>query len=146
MTPFSFITRTCQALCFGLFLSCGLAAAQSIAAGANEPSTAPKANTATAPADASVGEFGVSLKIRNTSIFPVRIDLPGVMQANFLPFSESSASVSPGQALYFNYRGKRTLLGRVTTRERSQVIVINEWVAQRSAELAQSSEADAPRD
>jgi hypothetical protein len=82
-----------------------------------------------------VEPFPVSLKVRNTSLFPVRADIPGLMQANFLPFSTSYAGVPVGQEIYFDFEGKRTLLLRIESAERNQEIIINEVVAKRRAEL-----------
>jgi hypothetical protein len=77
----------------------------------------------------------VGLTIRNAGLLSLRIDIPGVMQANFSPMSDSGATLQRGQELYFQYRGKRTLLTRIDTQKPGDVLLINEIVAKRRAEL-----------
>jgi hypothetical protein len=102
----------------------------------------PAKTPAEAPATTEQAEpFPISLKIRNTSLFPVAVDIPGLMQANFLPLSTSGASVPVGQELYFKFEGERTLLTRIEGTERVQEIVINEVVAKRRAALQNARRA-----
>jgi hypothetical protein len=84
---------------------------------------------ATAPAAAA------NLVLQNTSVLPVSLEIPGVMDPTLYPLSKSYVTLEPGQEIYFDHRGKRTLLLRVSDEKDGTVLVVNRLIAERKREL-----------
>ena len=75
------------------------------------------------------------LTFKNTSLRSIPLEIPGVMNPNLNPMSDSGVSLDKGQKIYFKYEGKRTLLLEITDQKDGDVIIINDVIAKRRAEL-----------
>jgi hypothetical protein len=85
---------------------------------------------------ASVGPtFAAKLSFENRSDATIPLEIPGVMNPNLSPNSKSGVTLERGQKVYFKFNGRRALLLEITDERDGQVLVINELVAKRSAEL-----------
>lgn len=56
----------------------------------------------------------ITFTLRNNSLKSIPLIIPGVMQPNLSPFSNSGVNLKVGQKILFKYRGKRRLLLKVT--------------------------------
>jgi len=57
------------------------------------------------------------------------------MNPNLSPESRSGVTLERGQKVYFKVNGRRALLLEITDEKDGQVIVVNDLIAKRTAEL-----------
>ena len=76
-----------------------------------------------------------NLTFRNTTFRSIPLYIPGVMNPNLNPLSTSGVTLREGQEVFFRYRGQRTLLLTICNEKTGDVIVINDLIAKRTAEL-----------
>ncbi len=84
------------------------------------------------------------LTIKNNSLFSVPAEIPGVMNPNFSPMSTSGVRLEKGQVVYFRHRGKREVLLVIDQEKDGDVLLINEIVDRRRAELDEERSKSAP--
>jgi len=77
----------------------------------------------------------VDLTFRNNSLKSIPLEIPGVMNPNLSPLSNSGVGLEKGQKIYFKYQGKRTLLLEITNQKDGDIILIDEVLKARKAEL-----------
>lgn len=77
----------------------------------------------------------VDLTFRNNSLKSIPLEIPGVMNPNLSPLSNSGVDLEKGQKIYFKYQGKRTLLLEITNQKDGDIILIDEVIKARIAEL-----------
>lgn len=76
-----------------------------------------------------------ALTFENKSAVSISLEIPGVMNPNLNPHSKSGVGLKKGQKVFFQYKGKRTLLLEITKQKDSDTIVINELITKRIKEL-----------
>jgi hypothetical protein len=84
---------------------------------------------------ASTQASAADLTFKNTSLRSIPLEIPGVMNPNLNPMSDSGVTLDKGQKIYFKYKGQRTLLLEITNQKDGDIIVINDVIAARRAEL-----------
>lgn len=84
---------------------------------------------------AATPAMAANLTFENRSNETISLEIPGVMNPNLSPTSKSGVTLNPGQKVYFKINGRRELLLEVRDEKDGQVIVVNELVAKRTAEL-----------
>ncbi|MFN9087652.1 MAG: hypothetical protein ACK5W7_09040 [Gemmatimonadaceae bacterium] len=90
--------------------------------------------TATVAACVNDGR-SVKLTFRNNSDRSIPLQIPRVMNPNLSPMSNSGVTLEGGQAIFFKYRGKKTLLLRICDEKPGEVVLIDEVIARRTVEL-----------
>ena len=75
------------------------------------------------------------LSFENRSDISIPLEIPGVMNPNLSPNSKSGVSLERGQKVFFKRNGRRALLLEIKDEQDGDVLVINELIAKRSAEL-----------
>jgi hypothetical protein len=75
------------------------------------------------------------LNFKNTSMSSIPLQIPGVMNPNLSPMSNSGVTLDKGQKVYFKYKGKKTLLLEITDQQDGDVIIVNELIKARKIEL-----------
>jgi len=86
---------------------------------------------------ASVGSaLAANLSFENRSDASIPLEIPGVMNPNLSPNSKSGVTLERGQKVYFRLDGRRALLLEIKDEQDGQVVVVNELIAKRTAELA----------
>ena len=90
--------------------------------------------TAVAAACANDGR-SVNLTFRNNSLRSIPLQIPGVMNPNLSPRSNSGVTLEGGQEIYFKYRGRKTLLLRICDEKPGEVVLVNELIKKRTTEL-----------
>ena len=78
----------------------------------------------------------VSFTLRNNSLKSIPLQIPGVMNPNLSPMSNSGVSLKIGQKILFKYRGKKHLLLKVTKDLENQVVMVDKLLKKRKKELA----------
>jgi len=79
--------------------------------------------------------LAAKLSFENLSDVSIPLEIPGVMNPNLSPNSRSGVTLERGQKVYFKFNGRKTLLLEIRDENDGQVLVINELVAKRIAEL-----------
>jgi hypothetical protein len=79
--------------------------------------------------------WAANLTLENRSNRSLPLEIPGVMNPNLSPRSTSGVTLEPGQKVYFRHRGKRELLLEIRNEKDGDVIVVNEVLARRIAEI-----------
>jgi hypothetical protein len=77
----------------------------------------------------------VSFTLRNNSLSSIPLKIPGVMNPNLSPMSNSGVSLEVGQKIYFQHRGRKKLLLEVTTELEGTKVIVNEEIKRRKEEL-----------
>jgi hypothetical protein len=77
----------------------------------------------------------VSFTLRNNSLSSIPLKIPGVMNPNLSPMSNSGVSLEVGQKIYFQHRGRKKLLLEVTTDLEGTKVIVNEEIKRRKEEL-----------
>jgi hypothetical protein len=77
----------------------------------------------------------VNLTFRNNSFPSIPLQIPGVMNPNLSPKSNSGVTLEGGQEIFFTYRGRKTLLLRICDEKPGEVVAVDEVIAKRTAEL-----------
>lgn len=79
--------------------------------------------------------MAVNLTFENRSSETIPLEIPGVMNPNLSPMSQSGVTLNPGQMVYFKINGQRKLLLEIKDEKNGQVIVVNELIVKRTAEI-----------
>lgn len=77
----------------------------------------------------------VKFTFRNNSDRSIPLQIPGVMNPNLSPKSNSGVTLEGGQEIFFKYRGKKTLLLRICDEKPGDVVLVDEVIAKRTAAL-----------
>ena len=77
----------------------------------------------------------ISFTLRNNSMQSIPLRIPGVMNPNLSPMSNSGVSLEVGQEIYFFVKRKKYLLLTVTEEMEGQTIMVNEVIEDRKKEL-----------
>jgi len=83
----------------------------------------------------SLEVLAVPFTLRNNSLKSIPLEIPGVMNPNLSPMSNSMVDLCVGQEIFFNYKGERTLLVTVTEDLKDQKINVSKLIAKRKKEL-----------
>ncbi len=84
---------------------------------------------------ASFSVSAVDLNFENRSLASISLQIPSVMNPNLSPNSSSGVTLHKGQEVFFIFQGKKTLLLRVENEKDGEVVVIDQLIAKRIAEL-----------
>lgn len=76
----------------------------------------------------------VPLKLLNNSAKSIPLEIPGVMNPNLSPFSESGVSIPEGTVVYFFVKKKKYPLVTITN-GMEKVIIVDELIKKRKLEL-----------
>ncbi|GAB4415967.1 MAG: hypothetical protein OHK0039_24960 [Bacteroidia bacterium] len=79
--------------------------------------------------------MAVPFTLHNNTITSIPLVIPGVMNPNLSPLSDSGVDLEEGQKIYFIHKKKRYLLLVVTEDLRGQTLQVGELIAQRKREL-----------
>ena len=77
----------------------------------------------------------VSFTLLNRTAKSIPLKIPGVMNPNLSPFSNSGVTLKIGQEIYFKWKGKKQLLLTVTEDLADRNLVVNELIKKRVKEL-----------
>ena len=78
----------------------------------------------------------INLTLKNNSSKSIPLIIPGIMNPNLSPFSESGVRLKMGQDVYFKIKRKKYLLFTVDDKFRNgQTIIVNKLIKQRKAEI-----------
>lgn len=77
----------------------------------------------------------VSFQLINNSVKSIPLIIPGVMNPNLSPFSNSGVSLKPGQKIYFKKKMKRYLLLEVDETYRDKKVDVANLIKKRNKEL-----------
>jgi len=83
----------------------------------------------------SVKPKKVEFTLRNNSLKSIPLWIPGVMNPNLSPVSNSGVGLRVGQKVYFKYRGKKTVLLEVDASNDGQIIEVSQLIKDLSGEL-----------
>ena len=70
----------------------------------------------------------VPFTLKNHSLKSIYLEIPGVMNPNLSPMSNSGVDLAVGQRLYFFHKGKRYLLLEVSDELKDQSVVVNQLI------------------
>lgn len=89
----------------------------------------------------------VSFTLRNNSLKSIPLNIPGVMNPNLSPMSNSGVSLKVGQKIYFYPNGKKVfskkeLLLEVTEDLKGKTLKVNELIKEREKELKEEKEKE----
>lgn len=82
-----------------------------------------------------VMDGGVSFTLRNASLTSIPLEIPGYMNPNLSPMSNSGVTLNPGQDVYFKEGKKRYLLLEVSAELEGDTLIVNELIEKRKKEL-----------
>ena len=77
----------------------------------------------------------VPFTLRNGSMKSIPLKIPGVMNPNLSPMSNSGVSLKVGQKIFFFHKRKRYLLLEVNSEYKDKTIVVNQLIKERRKEL-----------
>ena len=77
----------------------------------------------------------VTFTLRNGSTSSIPLKIPGVMNPNLSPMSNSGVSLEVGQKIYFQAKGKKRLLLEVDPSMEGKTILVNRLIKERQREL-----------
>lgn len=77
----------------------------------------------------------VPFTLRNNSTKSIYLKIPGVMNPNLSPMSNSGVDLRVGQKVYFFVKKKKYLLLEVTEEYEGQILVVNKLIKERKREL-----------
>lgn len=84
------------------------------------------------PEDAHLQQTSyVSFTLHNSSARSIPLRIPGVMNPNLSPFSDSGVSLEVGQKIYFYPKNKKTRLG-----EKQILLIVSEDLAEQRLDVA----------
>lgn len=83
----------------------------------------------------SLGLFAVPFTLHNSSLKSIPLRIPGVMNPNLSPVSDSGVDLAVGQEIFFYHKKKKYLLLTVTESLRDQRLVVDELIRDRKREL-----------
>lgn len=79
--------------------------------------------------------FAVPFTLRNGSAKSIPLRIPGVMNPNLSPMSNSGVDLAVGQKVFFRHRGKKYLLFVVDESFYGKKVMVNRVIAKRKKEL-----------
>ncbi len=79
--------------------------------------------------------FDVPFTLRNNSGKSIFLKIPGVMNPNLSPMSNSGVDLAVGQKIFFFHKGKKYLLLEVDKSFEGKTIKVNELIKERKKEL-----------
>lgn len=83
----------------------------------------------------SVTDKGISFTLRNESLQSIPLEIPGVMNPNLSPMSNSGVTLAEGQEIYFKDGRKRYLLLEVSAELEGDTLIVHELIEKRKTEL-----------
>jgi hypothetical protein len=83
----------------------------------------------------SLEALAIPFTLRNNSLKSIPLEIPGVMDPNLSPMSNSMVDLCVGQEIFFDYNGERTLLLTVTEDLKNQKLNVSRLISQRKKEL-----------
>lgn len=83
----------------------------------------------------SVDAQNISFTLRNGSAKSIPLKIPGVMNPNLSPMSNSGVTLKVGQKIFFKHKGKKYLLLKVSKEEKGKTLFVNKLIRQRKKEL-----------
>ncbi|MCI4668150.1 MAG: hypothetical protein MRZ79_08310 [Bacteroidia bacterium] len=79
--------------------------------------------------------YAVPFTLRNNSTKSIYLKIPGVMNPNLSPMSNSRVDLKVGQKIYFFVKKKKYLLLEVTEEFDGEKVVVNQLIKERKKEL-----------
>lgn len=86
-------------------------------------------------AGCSLSVIGVPFTLHNSSLKSIPLRIPGVMNPNLSPESDSRVDLAVGQEIFFYHKKKKYILLTVTESLKDQRLVVNELIRDRMGEL-----------
>ncbi len=80
-------------------------------------------------------QTSVNFTLRNNSLSSIYLEIPGVMNPNLSPMSNSGVGLKVGQKIFFFEGKKKFLLLEVTKKYAGKKVVVNELIRERRKEL-----------
>ena len=77
----------------------------------------------------------ISFTLRNNSLKSIPLKIPGVMNPNLSPMSNSGVSLKVGQKIFFSYKGKKRMLLVVESELEGQTIIVDQLIKARTQEI-----------
>lgn len=77
----------------------------------------------------------IEFTLRNNSLKSIPLWIPGVMNPNLSPMSNSGVGLKVGQKVYFKYRGKKEVLLVVEESYNTRVIEVSKLIKDRTLQL-----------
>ncbi len=77
----------------------------------------------------------VKFQLRNPSLKSIPLSIPGVMNPNLSPMSNSGVTLKVGQKILFRYNGKKRVLLIVDSSLEGQVLNVSKLIQKRKKEL-----------
>ena len=77
----------------------------------------------------------VTFTLRNESLSSIPLKIPGVMNPNLSPMSNSGVSLKIGQEVFFFHKGRKQLLLVVGEELEGEKILVNRLIKERKAAL-----------
>ncbi len=77
----------------------------------------------------------VDFTLRNTTAKSIPLKIPGVMNPNLSPFSNSGVGLKIGQKIFFTNKGKKTLLLSVTEDLADQTLDVAKLIRERKKDI-----------
>lgn len=78
----------------------------------------------------------IPFTLRNSSLKAIYLEIPGVMNPNLSPLSNSGVSLEVGQKIYFLVRGEKKLLLKVTPDLKDKVVKVPQLIKQQKTEIS----------
>lgn len=79
--------------------------------------------------------IAVPFTLHNSSLKSIPLRIPGVMNPNLSPVSDSRVDLAVGQEIFFYHRKKKYILLTVTESLKGQRLVVDELIRDRKREL-----------
>jgi len=73
----------------------------------------------------------ISFTLHNSSAISIPLRIPGVMNPNLSPFSDSGVTLKVGQEIYFYPKGKKSTLGK-----KQILLIVSEDLADKRIDVA----------
>ncbi len=82
-----------------------------------------------------IGLHAVPFTLRNSSLQSIYLKIPGVMNPNLSPMSNSGVDLQEGQKIFFFHKRKKYLLLEVTDELAGKKVVVDKLIRERKKEL-----------
>ena len=79
--------------------------------------------------------FAVPFTLRNNSLKSIYLKIPGVMNPNLSPMSNSGVDLEVGQKIFFFHKKKKYLLLEVTDELKGKKVLVDRLIRERKEEL-----------
>ncbi len=77
----------------------------------------------------------VSFTLLNRTMKDIPLKIPGYMNPNLSPMSNSGVTVSVGQKVYFRFKGKKRLLFVADESLEGKKLIVNKLISERKKEI-----------